>query len=47
MRYIWKLVDLPKTQKYKYFKNKTLFYIKFYIKDYIMLKNNFLVEVTY
>ena len=49
---ILKFVDSWKTQKSKYLENKILFFLKqkiypLDIKDYIMAKNNLLVEVSF
>ena len=38
-------VYFTKTQKYRYLKNETLFFL--HIKDYFMAKNSFVAEVTF
>ena len=53
MSQILKSLDFTKTQKSRYIKNKTLFFIKIkkicliQIKGYFMTKNSFAVDVTF
>ena len=46
---ILKAVDFTKTQKSRYLKNETLFFlqIKKFIKGYLIVKNGFVAEVIF
>ena len=52
MSQILKFLDFTRTQKSRYFENKTLFFLQIkqtnssYIKGYFMVKNSFVAEVN-